>query len=318
MAAPFGQPVPKRKKEPHIYPEPFIGPPLATHAQTFILLHGRGSNGEKFGVEFLASKISDGKTIPELFPGMKFVFPTAKKRRARAYNRALVRQWFDGVPIDEQEGMSREEKEWQVEGLVESGRFLRGVVDGEVSCVGAKNVFLGGLSQGCAMGLHLLLSSGVVGEGGEDGLLGGFVGMSGWLPFYDEIQELVNPERNLDASEEDGDDDPFATSDNDDDFDFEQDTGPSSIASQVTDFVRQNMELPSLPHEIEPAFLKTPVFLGHGKGDEKVKIGLGRDVVGLGRGLGMDVRWVEYEEGHWYKVPDEIDDIVGFLRGVGV
>ncbi|EHK96390.1 hypothetical protein M7I_7889 [Glarea lozoyensis 74030] len=266
MAAPFGQPVPKRKKEPHIYPEPFIGPPLATHAQTFILLHGRGSNGEKFGVEFLASKISDGKTIPELFPGMKFVFPTAKKRRARAYNRALVRQWFDGVPIDEQEGMSREEKEWQVEGLVESGRFLRGVVDGEVSCVGAKN-------------------------------------------------ELVNPERNLDASEEDGDDDPFATSDNDDDFDFEQDTGPSSIASQVTDFVRQNMELPSLPHEIEPAFLKTPVFLGHGKGDEKVKIGLGRDVVGLGRGLGMDVRWVEYEEGHWYKVPDEIDDIVGFLRG---
>lgn len=41
------------------------------------------------------------------------------------------------------------------------------------------NVFTGGLSQGCAMSLHFLLSY-------EDSPpLRGFVGMSGWLPFAD-------------------------------------------------------------------------------------------------------------------------------------
>lgn len=40
----------------------------------------------------------------------------------------------------------------------------------------------------------------------------------------------------------------------------------------------------------------------------------------LSDGFGMDVTWRAYEGfGHWYKVPDEIDDVVRFLKeSVGV
>lgn len=30
--------------------------------------------------------------------------------------------------------------------------------------------------------------------------------------------------------------------------------------------------------------------------------------------FGMDVTWKAYEFGHWYKVPDEIDDVVRFKK----
>jgi len=304
-------PAQKRKKEPHVYPEAFIVSPTSTHTQTMLLLHGRGSDGKKFGLEFLASKTAAGKSIQELFHGMKFVFPTAKKRRARWYKRAFVNQWFDNVPIDEQsKGMSMEEVDWQLEGLAETAEFLKPLLDVEVMTLSSKNVFIGGLSQGCAMGLHLLLSYEF--DKGEEsgGYLGGFVGMSGWLPFFDEIQDLIKPGN---KNRNDEGNDPFATSDSDEDFDIEPERSRLSAASQVCDFVRQNMEW-SVSHTREPPFIRTPVFLGHGKSDEKVMITLGLDVAMVLREMGLKVRWEEYDEGHWYKVPEEIDDIVEFLK----
>ena len=92
------------------------------------------------------------------------------------------------MPLDEQDrrgGCSREEEEWQIDGLRESRAFLQEIVGKEVEVVGARNVFIGGLSQGCAMSLHLLLSH----EG--DAPLGEFIGMSGWLPFAEGIQEVA-------------------------------------------------------------------------------------------------------------------------------
>jgi hypothetical protein len=84
------QPTPKPEKKSHIYPAPFTVSPISRHTQTLLLLHGRGSNGEKFGREFLASQTAAGKSIQEHLPGMKFIFPTAKKRRAKWYNRAFI------------------------------------------------------------------------------------------------------------------------------------------------------------------------------------------------------------------------------------
>lgn len=61
--------------------------------------------------------------------------------------------------------------------------------------------------------------------------------------------------------------------------------------------------------------LETPVFLAHGKADEKIKSTFGENVRMALEALGMDVEWKLYPElGHWYKEPDEIDDILAFLN----
>ncbi|OBT63717.1 hypothetical protein VE03_06191 [Pseudogymnoascus sp. 23342-1-I1] len=66
--------------------------------------------------------------------------------------------------------------------------------------------------------------------------------------------------------------------------------------------------------------LNTPVFLGHGVDDEMVGVDLGRQARKVLEQLGMEVEWKEYEgaelDGHWVKVPEEMDDISRFLRAV--
>jgi uncharacterized protein YggL (DUF469 family) len=57
------------------------------------------------------------------------------------------------------------------------------------------------------------------------------------------------------------------------------------------------------------------VFLGHGDADEKKPYALGHAAAETLQALGFDVTWRLYQNlGHWYKVPDEIDDIVNFIQ----
>lgn len=280
-----------------VYPEPLVIPPSARHTHTFILLHGRGSHAQKFGIEFITSRTSSGKMLPQLYPGMRFIFPTAKKRRSTTHNRAVINQWFDNYSIEE----PSEREELQIEGLRESGAFVRQIILEEAKAVTLENVVVGGLSQGCAVALHVLLSfeSDVV----EDGALGGFVGMSGWLPFRKALEGIVKPPyEHLDSN------DPFER----DNYDSSLDNQSAGV--RVMNFVRDNMDLPPMTTDL-PACLQTPVFLGHGEIDEKVCVKLGREAASTLEGMGMDITWKAYEKlGHWYKVPEEIDDIVGFLR----
>lgn len=166
------------------------------------------------------------------------------------------------------------------------------------------------------MGLHLLIAYQPDERYGdsEGGALGGFIGMSGGLPFAKDIQDLIRPRMKKTHDEAD-DDDIFAISDGKDGFKFEFDTEspqrPPEI--QVCNFVRENMDMPPLAGR-KPSYLQTPVFLGHGKSDEKVEIGLGREAARLLKGVGLQVRWEEYDEGHRCKVPEQIDDLVSFLK----
>ncbi|KAJ7798653.1 putative acyl-protein thioesterase 1,2 [Mycena olivaceomarginata] len=252
-----------------IWPEPLVVQPTGTHTHTIILLHGRGSNAERFG--------------------LKFIFPTAKKRRAAMFNRTPINQWFDNGSLDE----PLQKQDLQYDGLRETSAFLHALITQEARLVGVERVILGGLSQGYAAALHVLLNFQP-----DSGALLGFVGMCGWLPF---AATLVEP------------------ADEDDIFDAEP-------ANPVPDLVRLQLSaantardiasLPALdldPHQ-SPAFARTPVFLGHGTHDEKVAIKQGEQARDVLQRLGCQVEWKEYDEGHWYKVPEQIDDLVVWLK----
>lgn len=241
------------------------------------------------------------KTLAEHFRGAKFVFPAAPARPATVLKGAPMSQWFDGwslVDPEERRGLQRA-------GVAETSAYVGGLVEEEEArgLGGAERMVLGGLSQGCAVGLLVLLGSREV----EEGPLGGFVGMSGWLPFAglvdsrgegdgdggggnDAREERGCGERNMEGTRLEG------------------------IQRQAANTARDMASLPMLSGEAgdEPVFPTTPVLLGHGKHDEKVSVNLGAKVREVLEALGCQVEWKEYE-GHWYKVPEQIDDIVRFL-----
>lgn len=277
-------------------PSPYIVGPTATHTHSVILLHGLGSSGERFGSEFLETAIrSDSKKLKDLLPGARFIFPTAKRRRSSAFRRARLTQWFDIASLDD----PSYRRHLQTEGLEESFHQVSGLLDLEIDKVGPSNVILGGLSQGMAMGIICLLAMKVP--------IGGFIGMSGWMPYRDDIQDLLDekPEENSDDIFEA--DKVFSTPPS-------QDQDP---LTRVSDFVRDLLSINDAAGR-KPN-ISTPVFLGHGSADEKIAPSLGEDARDTLRAIGFRVVWEAYrDQGHWFKVPDQIDDIARFMcRDVG-
>lgn len=76
---------------------------------------------------------------------------------------------------------------------------------------------------------------------------------------------------------------------------------------------RDIASLPPLSADQTVTFPCTPIFLGHGRNDEKVSVHLGGQAIRVLEALGCRVTWRDYDEGHWYKVPEKINDIVEFL-----
>ncbi|KAL4731621.1 hypothetical protein ACLX1H_000596 [Fusarium chlamydosporum] len=267
---------------------PFVVEPIWPHTHSLILLHSLGSNGEKFGREFIETGIcSDGKSLPDLLPGARFIFPTSKRRRTSAFRRARLTQWFDIALLEDPSYRSHT----QHQGMEESSREIFDLISQEREKVSERNIVLGGISQGCAMGLVCLLAF--------DFPLGGFIGMSSWLPFSGEFEQLMNEVDDVNFSDEE--DNPFAASDDGNDT--------RSVSAKVHEHAR---ELLSLDPDDPPGLgsLPTPVFMGHGKADEKIKPELGKDACRVLRSVGFEVEWKSYDGlAHWYKVPDEIDDI---------
>jgi hypothetical protein len=205
------------------YPEPLIVPSSQIHTHSAILLHGRGSNATRFGLELLKSRTSSGKTLQELFPSVKFIFPTASRRRSTILKRVPINQWFDNYSLED----PTERQDLQYEGLRETTEFIGRIVLEEAATLtgGVGNVILGGLSQGCATALIASLSFIWTGSGLESSTasikstgsadasiksLGGFIGMSGWLPFAQDIISATEPDLHYNNEE---DDDPFETAD---------------------------------------------------------------------------------------------------------
>ncbi|EKJ75132.1 hypothetical protein FPSE_04690 [Fusarium pseudograminearum CS3096] len=273
--------------------EPYIVEPTGPHTHSLILLHGLGSNGNKFGRGLIETGIaSNGKPLPDLLPGVRFIFPTSKIRRSSAFRRAKLTQWFNIASLDDPSYRN----ETQLKGMEESSREIFQLINQEREKVPDKNIILGGISQGCAMGFVCLLAM--------DFPIGGYIGISSWLPFAADIERLTT--KSDDATFSDEDDNPFAVSDDED--------NSADASVQVRDYARDLLCMDvETPSNMES--LSTPVFLGHGEDDEKVKPELGEEACRILRSVGYDVDWKGYDGlGHWYKVPDEIDDILEFIK----
>ncbi|KAL8935695.1 MAG: hypothetical protein Q9211_004560 [Gyalolechia sp. 1 TL-2023] len=274
------------------YPEPLSIPPLQEHRQTFIILHGRGSNATVFGPALLGTQVSEMKNFQLSFPHAQFVFPTASKRRAQIYHRSMTNQWFDNWSLQ----TPNERTELQVEGLRETSAYIHSLLRTAIDRVGAENVVLGGLSQGCAAALVALLTW----DG--DPIAAGF-GLCGWLPFRLQMEDIASSD-SVDK-EDDGEDDLFEVSGE------AVDTDPPT---QAIAFLRDELDMPANGPTL--TFKRIPLFLGHGVEDEKVPVRLGREAVSCLKHLGASVEWREYEGlGHWYSGA-MLHDLVNTLKNV--
>lgn len=190
------------------YPPPLsILPSSDRHTHTFILLHGRGSNANRFGYELLEST-----GISTRLPTVKFVFPTASKRRSTVPKETRINQWFDNYSLED----PGQRADLQIEGLCETSEFLRSLIGSEAKELGEgeqglKKVILGGLSQGCAAGIFAFLGGGYGNRNGNGNdtseTLGGFIGMSAWLPLQNQLKDIVrSPPMSKDTTTTDDDD----------------------------------------------------------------------------------------------------------------
>jgi predicted esterase len=278
-------------------PEPLIILASSNHTHTMILLHGHGSNADRFTFDpstpnklgILECRGSSGKTLPQLLPNMKFVLPTAPLRRSTARNRATMNIWFDNSSF---EGPFKPE-EIQVEGLAANFNYVCELVRMEAQILSPAKIFLDGLSQGCAMALHVLL--GFAAERPCSNIrLGGFIGMSGWLPFQNAVTDILStrgPEK-----DEDGLENPFA-SENEGGADLHKD----GLGFQVAQFIREDV-MGDLPCDKELLIYRcTPIFLGHGDHDDVVELDYAKNAMASLRYMGLDICWKVYEQqGHWY------------------
>ena len=200
-----------------------------------------------------------------------------------------------------------------VEGLCRNSEVIGKLVRDEVKILDGKweRVFLGGLSEGCAMSLWTLLS--LVDKRGEDGearRLGGWIGLSGWLPFQEGIREVVD---GVDEKEVEGGD-WISFGDDGDGTDKEARPERNKLL-EVANYVRRDIMGAEEAGADSLVSRRTPIFIGHGAEDERVVLRRGQSMMQTLNTMGLDVSWNLYEGlGHDLRGPDEIDDIVAFLE----
>jgi lysophospholipase II len=265
--------------EESIFPRPEIFEPTSNHTHTVILLHGRGSSSQEFADDLFAAELStEPRTLRQRFPSYRWVFLSARTIRSTAFQEDMP-AWFEAHSLTDISARS----ELQVPGIEESLKYLRKILEGEIGRIqnNSDHVFVGGISQGAAVGIWAILS--------EVRLLGGFFGASCWLPFDRDVVRYLDGERPNDVV---GDDE------------IGQKLARSLIALGDGD--------------AGVAFPHTPIFLGHGLDDAYVDVQLGRAARDALSKAGYSVEWKEYcgadEEGHWLKEPEQVDDIASFLQ----
>ncbi|KAJ9655735.1 hypothetical protein H2198_005441 [Neophaeococcomyces mojaviensis] len=165
-----------------------ITTPAATHTHTVIFLHGRGDTARNFSASLVFSQDTKHRTLQQIFPSVRWVFPQAEMRSCAIDHGDLWSQWFDVWTLKD----FKEREQLQTAGLRESVSSIRKVIRNEVEMLGerAERVVLMGISQGAALGVHALLNLNLKhvrmeGEAEVDAplRLGALIGFAGWMPF---------------------------------------------------------------------------------------------------------------------------------------
>lgn len=126
-----------------------VGPATGhSHTHTIIVLHGRDSDAQEFMPEFFeceATGPEQDRTLPALFPTVRWVFPQAKPLHSERFNIEMS-QWFDMWSVEDQQ----ERAELQVVGLRASVDCIAKLIQDEELLVPRKRIFFSGISQGFA------------------------------------------------------------------------------------------------------------------------------------------------------------------------
>ncbi|KAI0131413.1 Alpha/Beta hydrolase protein [Daldinia grandis] len=266
--------------------------PTTRHTHTVILLHGRGSTGEDFAEELFDSMRPTEQTMTQRLPAWRWVFPSSKQLWSTTFEEELA-AWFEAHSLTDVTAR----QDLQIPGIRESVQHLCTILNDEIVRLDgfADRVILGGISQGAAIAIWVLLCQDMPAR-----RLGAFVGVSTWLPFAANIESFLSPSA----------------------INHDHNARNTSLASSEADSFLESMMgalRRALPDSsVRQSFLSTPVFLGHGIDDAYVDIELGRQARHVLTQIGFEVEWKNYtgadQEGHWLKVPEEVDDIVHFLR----
>ncbi|PFH59615.1 hypothetical protein XA68_12102 [Ophiocordyceps unilateralis] len=279
----------------------YVVSPSAAHTHTFILLHDVGSNGSEFGADLLRLGLtSTGRTLDQLFPGVRFVFPSAIFRSCNAINDHGISLWFNMASF----GQPDFRPELQVEGLTSSALQMTDLIRYETSLVEARNIVIGGLGQGCAMSIDFLL--------GLNYSLGGFIGTNGYLPFGRNLENLT-----AEGSSEDNVDDNNNALTTARQGDGNSPDEPSvGLCVRVQRWVRYLMQIctPNIPRR-EETTVRTPIFLALNDGEAAASHLHGQRAATALQRDGYDVVW-EYYPGpeNGYEDPIQVDAMVDFIR----
>ncbi|KAF7879445.1 hypothetical protein EAF04_000641 [Stromatinia cepivora] len=252
-----------------------VSPSGDNHTHTVIFIHGREDFGSDLAQFFFDSKSSDGCSLAEIFPTIRWIFPTAKirysaKRDFEFGNFSLrdfvsISRWFDVWDIKEPEY----KEELMIPGLQESMEQISEIIEEEAKIISMDKIILGGISQGCAAAILTLLTYGLN--------MGGFIGLSSWLPFRKNIESL--------------------------DTIFQV----SKIDSNA-----DNLDKSLSPLSIQR---KTPILFTHSKNDETVPFAHGEALRETIKRQEYDVVWKEYDDGtHWINPDHGVDDISAFIH----
>ncbi|KAI9843143.1 MAG: hypothetical protein M1837_006596 [Sclerophora amabilis] len=257
---------------------PHILEPIAPHqhTHTIIILLGRGSNGPEFAAELFEEQSSAGLPLRQHFPGLKWIFPTARKQFSTVFQEEMT-EWFQVESLTD----PSKREETQVEGLLQSTEFVLKLIQSEMEFVVSPNrLILAGISQGCATSIHALLAGSVT--------LGAYIGWSGWMPFRTQIEALSSAESESYLQ--------------------------SRLISFYESFLHLHHPQRTAASSVKQIF-HTPVFLGYATDDDVVDVLLGRQMCRALEKLRINVLWREYDKcGHWIKEPAGVDDVIAFLQ----
>ncbi|KAG9501588.1 hypothetical protein J7337_007279 [Fusarium musae] len=258
----------------------YIVEPTESHTHTVVLLHGRGSSGEEFAQELLEETLlSDQSSLAQKLPSWRWVFPSSRELWSTAFEEDMP-AWFEASSLTD----TIARQDLQIPGIRQSISYIKTILDQEIERLGGdtSRVVLGGISQGAAVAIWTLLCLDSV-----ERPLGAFFATNTWLPFASSIENYLSNEQKSPI-----------------------DTGTEFVAGMLA----QSKVSHPQSRERPPS---TTVFLGHGTDDAYVDVELGRKARDIIIQAGFTVEWREYQgaeqEGHWFKAPEEVDDLLNFL-----